>query len=364
MRFTLEETHELLARFPYVELSYNHILQHTKVSTDKVSTDKASTGSTDVYMLLPKGRRGFLWITYWRTQHLAIFIPLHEQDGRMDLPQIRAHPCCFSAELALGTVLYGTQLSVRTNGGSLSLRQQQEEEVQLFCCENMYYCRGFPVGHHIYAEKLHLLQDLFSHHIRQLAYTKEFIVLGLPVLKQSYAEALQAAQLLPYPICGITLFPIDQVHPTGTYSVSTTHTTSASAPAPAPAPALAPAPAPVAEAVFLVKALPGMDSYNLYCNAAKEPYGLAMVSSYTCSVLLNRLFRTIKENTNLDLLEESDDENEFQDVRDNKFVDLNKAILMKCAFSKRFRKWQPMGLARPPLKIVSFKEAQYLEHKR
>jgi hypothetical protein len=356
-------------------------LQHTKVTVNKVSANNVSANNvstnnvststdTDVYMVLPKGRRGFLWITYWRTQHLAIVIPLHEQDGRMDLPHIRARPCCFSTELALGTVLYGTQLSVLTD---------EEEEVQLFCCENIYYCRGFPVGHHVYAEKLQLLQDLFSHHIRQLAYTKEFIVLGLPVLKQSYAEALHAAQRLPYPTRGITLFSVEQVHPTGTYSISSNATvrlstsTSLSKSSASPAAAAAAAAVAVAvaapavsgsEAIFLVKALPGMDSYNLYCNASQDPYGLAMVSSYNCSVLLNRLFRTIKENTNLDLLEESDDESEFQDVRDNKFVDVNKAILMKCVFSKRFRKWQPIGLARPPLKIVSFKEAQYLEHKR
>ena len=56
---------------------------------------------------------------------------------------------------------------------------------------------------------------------------------------------------------------------------------------------------------------------------------------------MNGLFRTIKENTNLDFLEESDDEDEFENIQLDKFVNLDKMVLMECVYLKRFQKWQP-----------------------
>jgi hypothetical protein len=94
--------------------------------------------------------------------------------------------------------------------------------------------------------------------------------------------------------------------------------------------------------MFKVKAGLAADTYYLY-NVSDDAYiGVAMVPTYKCSVMLNGLFRTIKENGNLDLLEESDDEDEFENTQLDKFVDLEKTILMECVFLKKFQKWQPM----------------------
>ena len=41
---------------------------------------------------------------------------------------------------------------------------------------------------------------------------------------------------------------------------------------------------------------------------------------------MNKLFRTIKENDNLDYLEESDDEEEFENISSDKYVDTNKVV--------------------------------------
>jgi hypothetical protein len=68
-----------------------------------------------------------------------------------------------------------------------------------------------------------------------------------------------------------------------------------------------------------------------------------MISTYKCSVMMNKIFRKIKENDNLDLLEESEDEEEFENIKEDKYVDLNKSVLMKCVYSKRFKKWQPQN---------------------
>ena len=106
--------------------------------------------------------------------------------------------------------------------------------------------------------------------------------------------------------------------------------------------------------------------YNLYCYDYSNkdiPYGVAMVPTYKRSVMMNKLFRTIKENENLDLLEESDDEEEFEDISDDKFVDLNKSFIMKCVYSYRFNKWEPISVITEKTKLITRKEAQLLEKK-
>ena len=55
--------------------------------------------------------------------------------------------------------------------------------------------------------------------------------------------------------------------------------------------------------------------------------------------------RNIKENQNLDALEESDDEDEFEDERPDRFVDLNKEYNMICKYNYKFKKWYPVSLA-------------------
>jgi hypothetical protein len=63
-----------------------------------------------------------------------------------------------------------------------------------------------------------------------------------------------------------------------------------------------------------VKAGLAADNYLLY-TAEDVFYETAMVPTYKCSVMMNALFRNIKENANLDLLEESDDDEEFENTQ-------------------------------------------------
>jgi hypothetical protein len=69
---------------------------------------------------------------------------------------------------------------------------------------------------------------------------------------------------------------------------------------------------------------------------------IASIPDYKTSVMMNALFRNIKENRSLDALEESDDEDEFENTNIDKFVDLTKKIKMKCVFNYKFKKWTPI----------------------
>jgi hypothetical protein len=67
---------------------------------------------------------------------------------------------------------------------------------------------------------------------------------------------------------------------------------------------------------------------------------IAHIPNYKTSVMMNSIFRNIKENRNLDALEESDDENELSDP----LVDLNKCVKMECTFNAWFKRWHPVAL--------------------
>ena len=70
--------------------------------------------------------------------------------------------------------------------------------------------------------------------------------------------------------------------------------------------------------------------------------GIADISNYKTSIMMNRLFRTIKENISLDALEESDDEEEFENINLDKFVDLEKCVKMECKYNKTRDRFVPI----------------------
>ena len=69
--------------------------------------------------------------------------------------------------------------------------------------------------------------------------------------------------------------------------------------------------------------------------------------------MMNQLFRNIKENDNLDAIEESDDELEFQDTRDDKYVYLDRSFKMNCEFNHKFKRWIPVSLAGKSDRLIS-----------
>jgi hypothetical protein len=118
---------------------------------------------------------------------------------------------------------------------------------------------------------------------------------------------------------------------------------------------------------FRVTASLTPDIYNLYIldNNKEIFYEYALIDSYKTSVFMNDLFRKIKENKNLDLLEESDDEEEFENIDLEKYVNLGKTYIIECFYNKKFKKWVPKNLAKN--NYINFflkSEALFLELER
>ena len=49
-----------------------------------------------------------------------------------------------------------------------------------------------------------------------------------------------------------------------------------------------------------------------------------------------------QENADLDKLEESDDEEDFQDLRIDKYVNLEKRLTIECVYKNKFKRWVPI----------------------
>lgn len=90
------------------------------------------------------------------------------------------------------------------------------------------------------------------------------------------------------------------------------------------------------------------DIYHLYeVNAETKQerfFDVAYIPDYKTSVMMNRLFRNIKENENLDALEESDSEDEFENINIDKFVHLDRHQTMTCQYNYKFKKWIPIKI--------------------
>lgn len=333
MLLNQEEKMYLLNRLPALELSYEPKL-HKKVYAS-------------VYYIIPKGPKALVWYTYWKDKHVCLLIKLNERGNYSD---VQVFPSVFSNALALGTIVYGTYF----------LHYNRHH----FTCEQLYYYKGAGVAKKSYHERLELLLDMFSTQVEQVRYTADSLVVGLPVMTETYEEALAQMEELPYKTYGIAAASAQgkgpAAQPTAYAYASTAYATTAHAyastattpyattpHATTPYATTTYAPASTAhayasnKAIFKVKADLAADNYQLY-TAEDLLYETAMVPTYKCSVMLNSLFRKIKENGNLDLLEESDDEEEFENTKIDKFVDLEKTVLMECVYSKRFKKWQPV----------------------
>jgi hypothetical protein len=93
--------------------------------------------------------------------------------------------------------------------------------------------------------------------------------------------------------------------------------------------------------IYHLHALNDLDTEN-HLDKQYVYYGIACIPTYKTSVYMNGLFRKITENLNLDYIEESEDEEDFENIKEDKYVDLEKVLFMECEFHPKFKKWVPV----------------------
>ena len=106
---------------------------------------------------------------------------------------------------------------------------------------------------------------------------------------------------------------------------------------------------------FLIKADLQNDIYHLFAYGTKKKiiyYNVAFIPDYKTSVMMNEIFRNIRENKNIDYIEESEDEEDFENITFDKHVNIHKSVPFECIYSRKFKKWIPVSKIKEDNKIV------------
>ena len=369
---SFDEQNEILRNFP---------------STIKFSYEKSTHKKvlSDLYVIIPKGKKYFVWFTHRNRKNICIFLEIGYQNKIMN---IFYRHVSFDDVLSYGTIFYGTLF--KTMQENIETKNIYSNDI--FSVEDIFYYKGDDISEYGYHDKLKVIKNIFDTKLRyNMAFCKNGVVFGLPIMTTDFTEAYDKAMMLPYSVYSIqykymevknsyqsiTEFyhfssntnngnngnngnninvvnnPINSINNSinNNYN-SEIYSTNTNKYIDKPPVYIEPTKQKITSneiyKIFFIKPDLQNDIYYLYQNnttnfdvISKE---LAHIPDYKTSVLMNKLFRNIKENNNLDSLEESDEENEFENIEIDKFVDLNKIIKMRCIFNYKFKKWVPVSV--------------------
>jgi hypothetical protein len=340
-----QQQETLLLQFPKnIKLSYEKVI-HNKVYES--TNDKNHINQDQILMAIPKGRKAFFWFHQGNVYLMKLSMNGGNQiESVQKLNEFNSSSLLFVSEFN-GSVFYGT----------FTFLSQLKK--QMISIEDVFYYKNENVSHQFLIHKLKWIHEL----LQMTNQCSTRIVWGLPILRKTqqdivekiqevqgqmtiycilirslkenkpsskviYANFLEKPQIEKpveihkdekQPIKKENLFKVN-LKPTPTNCVQT-------------------------------KSFPKMRFFNVKADLQNDIYHLyeddkyidvAYIPDYKTSVMMNRLFRNIKENENLDALEESDDEEEFENDKEDRFVDLEKVLKMQCYFHSKFRKWVPL----------------------
>ena len=331
---THKDKENILREFPNVKLSYENIT-HKKVY------------NSDLIVGIPEGKKCFVWFTFYNDKPVCLLLELNYEKKICNIQLVSS---CFSESLSYGTIFYGTKFYHMNNN--------------FFSIEDIFLNKDKDCSRENWFNKFKIISDILKKDIKQISYNNNFIVFGLPIISKSHKDfnenkinhikyklsSIQYRNLNKcnnYLILSYDIFLRDEnINLEKTLKVQEKNkeikeqnkeikeqniekveinTKKEIA---------------YKQNIFMVKPDIQNDVYHLYLE--NEYKGVAGVPDYKTSVMLNNLFRNIKENIDLDALEESDDDEEFENNNLDKFVYLERSYKMICNFNKKFKKWVPI----------------------
>lgn len=328
------ETYHLLERFPSIELSYETI-PHTKVSPEY-----------NLCLTIPVGTKCYAWITFYGKHDVCFIMEINKERKISRITYTRINTI---TTFTNGTLLYGTRIN-NTD----------------FVIEDILLYQGISAKQTLMNEKLGFLYSFMT------KFVQESIRFYLPVIWYvSKTNPYECIYEIPktletkYTIhhiqyrCLRTTAPYLNVYPAKKgFQKPATTTLSHAFDIVTYTPyryANINKPQYKLQTVFKVMADFQFDIYRLFAyGSQKSPvyYNVAYIPTYRSSVFMNNLFRNIKENANLDAIEESDDEDDFENTDPEKYVNLTKSILMEFKFHPKFKKWVPIKVVSDREKVV------------
>jgi hypothetical protein len=317
----------------YLVSNFPH--EFIKLSYETVAPKKVSSPDYDLCMAIPFGKKIYVWYSYYFDKPICILIELNREN------QINENITCLSlkdipVDFELGTILSGT------------IYEKETKEESIILLDDIHMYKGIFLNKMNFYEKTGFLYDFFM----ELSYKPSSIIkIQLSVLWNSSNET---PSNISYPIRHVQyrstkkimphLNVVNNRKPVLNSSVFSTITS-----------VLIKEykldyfkPIFKKNAYFYIRADIAYDVYYvgaLYNNEIVY-FQHALILNYKTSVLLNGFFRNIRENQSLDAIEESDDESDFENVKEDKYVDLEKVLLMECFFHSKFKRWVPIAITK------------------
>ena len=316
---------------PNFELSYETI-SHKKVSSDY-----------NICMAIPPGKKFFVWFTYFKDKDVCYIFELNKDKKPCNCIMLEHD----FTELSHGTLIYG------------SIYEEEENPIKYYIIEDIFYYQGLDLNEYNLYNKLIILKELVEL-LQSVIFNKGVTVFSLPVIWDIKFDENNTSNIpenikinIPYTVHHIQYRSLNKTLPYFNvfltkklnlinkvnniiytskiirYNMDFTKPTYRR------------------NSVFKVSADIQNDIYQLYAYGKDKElvfYNIAYIPSYRCSVFMNKLFRNIKENRNLDYIEESDDEEDFQNINIDKHVNIDKIINMECSFNFKFKKWVPFKI--------------------
>ena len=294
-------------------------------------------------MAIPDGTKSYAWITSDGDVNVCWIMEI----GRGAITNITRLSTEFNVKLSYGTIFYGTTFKRRDG---LQKQQGQQQQQQCFSIEDVLFFKGKNVCRTSYLSKLELLRDTFNRNGLQ----NPDILFGLPVMDEQFYTILNNVETLQYKSSFIhfrylegtltnTTFIMKYMKPHTVMQTQTQGQTQGHQQGQGQQGQKQQHQQNTRSTIISVVADIQPDVYHM--TAPDGTTSVACISSYNVSVMMNSIFRNIKENVRLDALEESDDEAEFEDVRDDKFLVVKTTpVKMRCEYNHKFRKWIPVGV--------------------
>lgn len=336
----------LQQRFPKIELSYETDA-HKKVLNSKY----------DICISIPTGKKYFAWFTYEpNCANDACYIV--DKQG-LRFTQTATNVKCHE-QLYIETIVYGT------------LCEMPSVPVKFFVIEDISSYCGLSVKHMSFIDKLSYIEKFMTN----TKFTMDEITFVLPymtlikncdnVLSNPlfYDEMINKTAYVTH---HVQFRSSTHVVPYLNHNYKKNVATVANATNPMNLINIERrdldyrAAAQKREAVFLVMPDLEDDIYNLYCydntvSNSQTYLDVAYIGTRKESSYMNSLFRNIRENSNIDLGEESEDEEMFQNMSPDKYVDLTKKLKMRCIFNNKWRRWVPIAVVSDKNRVININE--------
>jgi hypothetical protein len=379
--FNEHETNAILANFPQINMK----CCNENIAKFHTNDDISQITKYDFYTAIPEGKKYIIWFTSYNNKKACFLLTF----AFKKLKIFKKIFVPFTNEL-VNTVFRGTNFYSKS---------KQNSYITL---EDVLFYKENDVSRATEIEKFTIFQNVFNTKNFTLPFVNAYAnynnntnsnnIIGLPLINKNFSALMKNIETLPYKVdiilcknfndnnekcekikyinqtdnkvkdekqIKLTIFDIINKVPSKkppSYAESNTHYTRQ------PKTPYKNTNNFNRELVFIVKPSIQNDIYNLYMliddSKTEKLYDTAYIPNYNTSIMMNKLFRNIKENDNLDRLEESDDEDEFENENIDKFVFLEKTYPMKCKYNYKFKKWFPVSVVGNDSKIVTSAELQ------